>query len=154
MENRSPNQLVDHQKHLDILEAEIERLNGEILNKNTEIFKLKNSNVDGDKSRETTFELKNIKFENERLNELLQQRNNELSALKQQQTEAERRVGSVAYTHEEIQGYKTRLESVNEQYNKTEFELSRARQSVSIKDGQLTEALAERDRSKARLATI
>jgi predicted nucleic acid-binding Zn-ribbon protein len=154
MENRSPNQLVDHQKHLDILEAEIERLNGEILNKNTEIFKLKNSNVDGDKSRETTFELKNIKFENERLNELLQQRNNELSALKQQQTEAERRVGSVAYTPEEIQGYKTRLESVNEQYNKTEFELSRARQSVSIKDGQLTEALAERDRSKARLATI
>jgi hypothetical protein len=98
--------------------------------------------------------LKNIKFENERLNELLQQRNNELSALKQQQTEAERRVGSVAYTPEEIQGYKTRLESVNEQYNKTEFELSRARQSVSIKDGQLTEALAERDRSKARLATI
>jgi hypothetical protein len=76
MENRSPNHLVDHQKHLDILETEIERLNGEILNKNTEIFKLKNSNLDNDKVREIAFELKNCKFDNERLNELLQQRNN------------------------------------------------------------------------------
>jgi hypothetical protein len=88
------------------------------------------------------------------LNELLQQKNDELLTLKQQQVEAERRIGSVAHTQEELQSYKARLDSLNEQYNKTEFELNRAKQSTNIKDGQLTEALADRDRSKARLASI
>ena len=46
---------------MDILEGEIERLNTEILNKNTEIFKLKNSVVD-DKSRELAFDLKSSKY--------------------------------------------------------------------------------------------
>lgn len=138
---------------MDILEGEIERLNTEILNKNTEIFKLKNSVVD-DKSRELAFDLKSSKYENERLNEMLQQKNTEVTQLRQQQAEYERKSLATAHVQEELQSYKSRFESISEQYNKSEFELTRIRQTSGLKESQLTEIIAEKEKTKARLTTV
>jgi len=107
-----------------------------------------------DKSRELAFELKNSKYENERLNEILQQRNAEVLQLRQLHAEAERKAATVGHLQEELQSYKTRFDAQSEQFNKADFELVRLRQTAGLKDGQLSELTAERDRSKARLATI
>lgn len=150
---RDPRNRLGDTKHVEILETEIERLNTEILNKNTEIFKIKNG-ANEDKSRELTFELKSVKYESDRLTEMLQQKNTELAQLRELQSDVERKVSANAHLQEELQTYRSKLESTTEQYNKAEFELTRFRQTAGLKDSQLADVTAEKDRCKARLVTL
>ena len=85
---------------------------------------------------------------------MVQQKNTEITQLRQLQTEAERKAAASSYLQEEVQSYKTRLETVTEQFNKSEFELTKFRQTSGLKDGQLAEVSAEKDRHRARLTTL
>lgn len=50
-------------ERIDILEAEIERLNSEIIKKNGEIISFKKANFESEKVRELEIDLKNTKYE-------------------------------------------------------------------------------------------
>lgn len=85
---------------------------------------------------------------------MLQQKNTEVTQLRQQQAEYERKSLATAHVQEELQSYKSRFESISEQYNKSEFELTRIRQTSGLKESQLTEIIAEKEKTKARLTTV
>lgn len=84
MTSRSPKEEVyrevnDLKKHIDVLEAEIERCNSEILKKNAELLELRNTSI-----AESEFEtqLKVAEFEKQRLEELLKEKSIEVANLR------------------------------------------------------------------------
>lgn len=141
-------------ERIDILETEIERLNSEIIKKNGEIIAFKKSASENDRAQELETDLKNTKYELDSVTEALQQKSSEFMTFKAQYAELERRATAVTQVQTETQAFKERFETLSEQFNKNEFELNRLKQTASIKESQLSDVIAERDRLKSRIEIV